>query len=527
MPMPTDPTTQVSRHGAQSGPLRRRALRLLGSARTWLAMLASVASWTQSAWAPNAASVLHAGEADYYRIVTLPVPEDLRLEVGGIATTDEGRLAVATRRGEVLWVDGAFAVDPSKRVTYSRFALGLHEPLGLAYRNGSFFVVQRSELTRLRDENGDGKADLYETVAKPWGVTGNYHEYAYGPVFDADGDAWITLNATLGKKVVPDDRWRGWSLKVAPDGRWAPQSAGLRSPCGIGSNSAGDIFFTDQQGNWVPTCSLQHIEAGDFHGHVESLKDCKRPESPLRRPREIPSGVLIPEAARRIPGFKLPAVWFPYRKMGQASTDIACDETGGRFGPFSGQLFVGDFTQSLISRVFLEKVDGVYQGACFPFRRGFQCAVLRLAWGPDGSLLVGETNRGWNSLGPRSYGLERLVWTGKTPFEVHSMAARPDGFELRFTLPVDKSLAATVEVYRMESYTYRYHSTYGSPELDKATLNLRSAAVSDDGLRVRLVVEGLRLGYVHELHLDGVRSADGAPLLHPVAYYTLNRLPKT
>jgi hypothetical protein len=28
------------------------------------------------------------------------------------------------------------------------------------------------------------------------------------------------------------------------------------------------------------------------------------------------------------------------------------------------------------------------------------------------------------------------------------------------------------------------------------------------------------------MHLDGVKSADGQPLLHSVAYYTLNEIPK-
>ena len=32
-----------------------------------------------------------------------------------------------------------------------------------------------------------------------------------------------------------------------------------------------------------------------------------------------------------------------------------------------------------------------------------------------------------------TFALERLVWTGKTPFEIHEMRAKPDGFELTFT----------------------------------------------------------------------------------------------
>src|SRR5690606_10054746 len=122
--------------------------------------------------------------------------------------------------------------------------------------------------------------------------------------------------------------------------------------------------------------------------------------------------------------------------------------------PFENQLFVGDQTTASIARVFLEKVDGEYQGACFPFRLGFQCGVNRMCWGDDGSMFVGMTNRGWGSLGTKPYGLQRLVWTGKVPFEIHEMRARPDGFELTFTRPVDPAIARDPASYSMTSYTY-------------------------------------------------------------------------
>jgi hypothetical protein len=227
-----------------------------------------------------------------------------------------------------------------------------------------------------------------------------------------------------------------------------------------------------------------------------------------------------------LPELKPPAVWLPYLKMGQSSTDIALDDTGGKFGPFAGQLFVGDFTMALVSRVDLEKVGGEYQGACFPFRQGFASAVARLRFGEDGSLFAGLTNRGWSSRGTASYGLQRLAWTGRTPFEILRMKARPDGFELAFTEPVDPRTAADPASYAGSSYTYLYTDKYGSPEVDPAPLKVNSAAVGPDGRTVRLVVDGLRRYHVHELHARGVQSAGGDGLLHPVGYYTLNNLPK-
>lgn len=468
-----------------------------------------------------AAVPLLAAEADHYRLVTIPLPPGIRMEVSGLDRLPDGRIAAATRNGDVWFLAGAEGPDPAK-ATFHRFASGLHEPLGLAARDGALYLMQRSELTRLRDTDSDGTADEYKTIAKGWGVTGNYHEYAYGPKFTRDGRMWVTLNQSIGQKLTRDDRWRGWSLLVNPDGSWKPVSAGMRSPSGLGLNAEGDAFYTDQQGNWVPTNSLHHMRAGAFHGHPESLRDADRPESPVKKPAAIPSGIPITEAARQIPGL-LPAVWFPYRKMGMSATDVLLDDTGGRFGPFSGQLFVADFTLSLVMRVFLEKVDGEYQGACFPFREGFDSAVVRMAWGKDGSMFAGLTNRGWNSLGTRSYGLQRLVYTGKMPFELKTMESRPGGFDLEFTMPVDPRRAADPASYGLSSYTYLYHATYGSPEIDSKPHRVISATVTGPS-RVRLEVEGLREGYVHELHVSGVRSAAGVAPVHDAAYYTLNRI---
>jgi hypothetical protein len=148
-----------------------------------------------------------------------------------------------------------------------------------------------------------------------------------------------------------------------------------------------------------------------------------------------------------------------------------------------------------------------------------------MEWGSDGSMFVGQSNRGWNSLGDRAYGLQRLVWTGKTPFEIREMRAKPDGFELVFTQPVNRKTASNPKNYRLSSYTYQYHQSYGSEEIDAKTCGIKAVTVSEDGLRARLKVEGLRAGYVHELIAAGLKSKEGAPLLHEMACYTLNRIP--
>lgn len=493
-------------------------------------------------------------ESDFYRLVTIatsaaatesrdpnwrPAKGSVVLEVSGLERWDDQQIAVAIRKGEVWILNNVYQEDPAK-IEYHRFASALHEPLGLLKDGDALLTTQRTELTALRDRDGDNIADEYETLAQDWGVTGHYHEYAYGPKRDGNGDLWLTLNIGMGLKADHLQRtltsgalgyrqaaWRGWAMKLNPKtGELIPVCAGMRSPSGLGANARGDMFYTDQQGNWVATNSLHHLRPAAFFHHPEALASMDLPGSPITGIKTVPAGMPMSEAVRRLPQLKAPAVWLPYKKMGQSATDIVLDEGQGRFGPFGGQLFVGEFTQAAINRVDLELVDGEYQGACFPFRSGMASAVLRLLQGTDGSLFIGMTNRGWSSLGSASYGLQRLVWTGRMPFEIHSMRARHDGFMLRFTRPVDPTSASDPRSYSMESYTYRYHQSYGSDEIQRKSLSIRAPELSEDRLEVRLHIDGLRALFVHELRAHGIRDLEGRPLLHDSAYYTLNRIPQ-
>lgn len=450
-------------------------------------------------------------EREHYAVMTVPVPAGLVLEVGGLDFAGDGDPMVATRRGDVIRVKSAYEVPPVDP-EFELFASGLHEPLGLAVRmdgdQEAAYAVQRAELTRLVDENGDGTADLYGCYSNGWGVSGNYHEFAFGPEFDRDGNAWVTLNVgfcgSLGKSIVPH---RGWALKITPAGEVLPVCDGLRSPNGLAAWTDGEMFYVDNQGDYVATNRLSHLKQGSWHGHPASLRWREDLESPGDRPARQPA-----------------SVWFPYRKMGQSAADIALAETGGRFGPFDGQFFVGDQTLASVMRVSLEQVEGHYQGACYPFLGGLQCGVNRVAFAPDGSMFVGQTDRGWGSIGRKPYGLQRIVYTGETPFEILEMRAREDGFELEFTQEVDPETATSPGSYALESYTYEYHAEYGAPEEDHR-LHALAAVELVDARTVRLRVPDVRAGYVHELLASGVRSPDGQPLLHANAYYTLIRVP--
>jgi glucose/arabinose dehydrogenase len=464
-------------------------------------------------------------EADYYKILTFTPPPGEVLEAGAIETLPNGKVAVGTRRGEVWLIDNAYDPDP-KKAKFSRFAHGLHEVLGLAQKDGWLYVTQRPDVSRIKDSDGDGKADVFEVVTDGWEINGDYHEYAFGSRFDKNGELWITL--CLTGSFTSDSKFRGWALKVKKDGTLVPIASGVRSPGGVGFNAEGEVFYTDNQGPWNGACGLKHITVGGFVGHPESFKWYKEPEAKYlgKAPLVPKSGSRMMTEAKRIPQLVPTAIVFPYGKMGQSASGIDCDLSGGKFGPFGKQVFVGDQTHSTVMRVYLEKVNGRYQGACFPFRAGFGSGVVPVRFGKDGSLFVGGTNRGWGSRGPKMFAIERLVWTGKTPFEIHEMRAKPDGFELTFTREIDPATAGKVGSYSMKTFTYIYRAEYGSPEVDATTPTITKVTVGKDKKSVRLVVKGLQEGHIHDLTAKGVRSAEGRPLLHPEAYYTLNYIPK-
>jgi len=321
-------------------------------------------------------------EKDYYSLRTIAIPQEIKLEVGGIAVMPDGRIAASTRRGEIWIIENAYG---NGQPYFSKFASGLHEVLGLAYRDGALYCTQRGELTKIEDKDGDGKADSFTPISI-FQLSGNYHEYAYGPVFDKQGDMYVTLNVAWVGYGDGLGKWHGWLLKIKPNGATEPIATGLRSPAGFNINNNGDVFYAENQGDWVGSGRVTHLEKGDFAGNAGGLNWTKEPESPLKLTKDdlkvVDNGQPMHEAAKIIKELKLPAVWFPHTLMGISTSDILQDETNGAFGPFAGQYYVADQGHSKIMRMTLEKVNGKYQGACYPFYEGFASGLLRYALGP-------------------------------------------------------------------------------------------------------------------------------------------------
>ena len=472
-----------------------------------------------------------------YRVENVRLPRGIAPEVASVTFSADGDLAVCFRRGYL------YLMNP-RTGAWRRFAEGFQSPLGImAGKSGEFFVAHLPELTRVVDTDGDGLADLYETVSDGWGLSGNYHEFLYGPVRDKQGNFYLSLGlssngaeprrpvrgeiTTKGRQAAqPRDGivgrvghysptpYRGCAIQITPAGEVKLLACGFRQPNGLGFNAEGDLFATDNQGDWVGTSPLYHLTPGAFFGHPASLNWA--PWFNGRDPVEAPVEEL--EKMR-----KLAAVLFPQNDMGGSVSQPLLDATNGAFGPYTGQLLVAEWTYPRILRADLEKVGGEYQGAAFILveGNGLRAGNNRIALSPDGkSLYTAQTSRIWGN----SEGLQRITYTGRVPMDIVHMRLTGDGFDLEFSKPVDAVTASDVNNYSFTHYYYRYHLTYGSPKTDVTPAKVLEAKVGGDGRKVSLKLDKLVPRRVYELRPRNLRAANGEPLCTVEAAYTLNRL---
>jgi hypothetical protein len=461
-------------------------------------------------------------ESNYYRLVDIPIPPEIPMRPGSFEILPDGRLAVGTRRGDVYFVSGAFETPPTPE--YHLFASGQDEIFGLAWKDDSLTITQFGEVTRLTDTNGDGTADRFDTLTNNWGYAEG-HEFAFGSKHDPDGNIWVALG--LSGSYESHNLFRGWAVKVTPDGQMIPVCSGLRSPAGVAANAEGAMFCIESQGPWNGSCSLKHLKPGGFLGHPASYNWYPFVDGLDAPALEPNSNSRLQVEKKRVKELVPPAVLFPYIKMGRSISGFRLNQTKGKFGPFENQFFFGDYTLSLIMRATTEQINGVWQGACYPFREGLATGIMNVEFTPKGQLIAGgfTTNSQWPVRGESPFAIQRLDWTGKTPFELQEINIRPDGFLLTFTLPVDSVVAANPETYALTTYTHVFSAGYGSPEVDHTTPTVTRAVVSENGMSVRLSVDGIQESHIHDFDLAKMQSKTQQPLLHAKAYYTVNELP--
>lgn len=426
-----------------------------------------------------------------------------------------------------------------KEGKWQPYALGTFELLGLTVKgNGDLVVCQKPEVSLIKDSDKDGVADEYHTLSGDYRFTGNYHAYNHGPAVDSKGNIHYTLNLqhakgegiykSNGPYMGSQGGFRGWNLRIGSDGEFSPYAVGFRSAAGLAFSPDDKLYSADNQGEFMATSRLNRVEEGKFYGHpsglidlqdmsVKALEDSKQAEYIETREQ---SSVLLPHGhVANSPGHP---VW---------------DTTQGKFGPFEGQIFIGDQTLSNIHRIQLETVDGVEQGSIMPFVNGLPSGPMRLSFSPSGEMWAGQTGRGWASRGGNKSALQKFKWDGKVEQAIHSVRVTSNGFEVQFTQAVAKEDRASYSAADVDSWYYIDSFNYGSPKKGQQVEKLAKPIWKEDGTSVIYEIE--KFGHDPEREkVEGATSRVFRINLHKTAfgkanseflstaYYTLNAVPK-
>jgi len=437
-----------------------------------------------------------------YTLSTLHT-KDFKPRVGAMAFLPDGRLLVTTwdEVGGVYLLEGITSGD-SSQVKVKRIASGLAEPLGIEVVNGEIYVLQKQELTKLVDLNGDDIIDEYQVICNSWSVSADFHEFAFGLVHK-DGFFYVTLSMAM--RLKPDEKQlpdRGRTIKVAKDGSFESVNFGLRTPNGISLGVDNEIFLTDNQGQWLPGNKLIHVQKGEYHGMAWGWLSEDTPPPPMAQP----------------------TIWLPEDEIGNSPSEPVLIKEG----PYKGQMLHGDVTHGGIKRDFLEKINGQYQGVVFRFSQGFEAGVNRLRWGPDGALYVGEvgmTGGGW-SWKERLCGLQKLTFNGKSTFEMLAIRTQTKGFEIEFTEPLKINQKLEADDFWVQQWWYQPTKNYGGPKMDLEALKITKMQLSTDRKRLYLEIPNLKKEHVVYFRLpDNLKSAVGKTLWSSEAWYTLKDTP--
>lgn len=481
--------------------------------------------------------LLHGG----YHIERIPTPKDVDSQIGGLDFMPDGRLVVSFNYGKI------FTYNP-KTNEWKLFAEGLHLPLGiLAVSNHEIMVMQRPELTRIIDSDKDGVADTYLKFNDDFGLSGNYHEFAFGPVKDHQGNFYIGLNVAsnnggilaeprgkflsydIDKKDLEGDYdqklvkkqvtrmyscvpYRGWIMKIDSKGKATPYASGVRSPNGLGFDHEGRLLVSDNQGDWLGTSKLHHIQEGAFHGHPASLiwnKDWKE------NPKTI--------SVKKLDQLRKPAAaLFTHGVLANSPTQPLLDTTKGKFGPFSNQMIIGEMNLKRLLRFIPDTVDGTLQGTLIPFLDGNDLGNgnNRLAFDNEGNLWVGKTHLSWAG----DKGLKKISWDGKVDFDIFSVKQIPNGFSISFTQKLSAESAAKIENYKIKKYYFDYNSKYGSPRKGEKTVKATSVKLAADHKSVDIIIANMDEKNVYEFDLNKIKGKTGSTLHSSLFCYNLIKL---
>ena len=467
-------------------------------------------------------------------------PKEFKPRVGCLTFSPDGKyLAVCSfppskeydiitePTGTLYILENPTAKDPEDIIVHD-MGTRLFNPLGARWLESGLYISERDQISQWTDDDADGLPEKMQTFVSGW-ISDNYHHFTFGLPYK-DGHFYAALSTSLnltpeakkslkGKIVggnAPNPEYRGCVMKVSEKtGEIEWLAGGTRTPNGVGFGPDGILLVPDNQGDWKPSNCIYVVKGGEFLGKYNDTKATTI---------FYPDGGVPSMFSDKKP--TPPAIWLPQNEIGNSPSATLLIPKGK---PFAGQVLVADVTQGAIHRVFMEEVDGVWQGAAFRHTMGFEAGPNDITWGPDGCLYVGHIGFGPGSSGRwgwklKKFGFQRLRPTGKTAFEFEKIEATADGFRVTFTQPVQPDLLSDVSNWLIDAWTYIDRPQYGGPKHDNHVVSPTKVIASPDGKTAELVVSNRKSNYVYHIRIDAI-SRDGEKMWSPESWFTFHKAP--
>jgi len=412
-------------------------------------------------------------------------PWNSRMRPTGIDFLPDGDQAVvSTIDGEVWLLKGIAQAEGM--VKWRRIATGLFQPLGIKYHKGDIYVSCRDQLVILRDLNGDGETDFYESFNSDHQVTEHFHEFAMGLQTDPAGNFYYAKSGRHARtSLVPQ---HGTLIRVSADGQRSDIIAhGFRAANGVCINPDGSFIVTDQEGYWNPMNRINWVEEGGFYGNMYGYG----------APADSSDAAM-----------EQPLCWMD-SKYDRSPAELLWAESD-RWGPLNGSLLSLSYGYGKAFVVLPQTVAGTRQGGMIELPvPQFPTGIMRGRFNNKDGQFYGCGMSAWatNQM-IQVGGLYRIRYTGQALHLPIAMKALESGIELTFANPLEKKVAEQFESYEINTWELKRSRKYGSKRYDTKSLSIDKLTLSDDGKTLMISLPEIQPTWVMEIKYN-LEAADG------------------
>lgn len=312
----------------------------------------------------------------------------------------DGRIAVSTLSGDV-WIVTPGKTNPDQ-LSWSRFANGLYEPLGLRVVNDTVYVRCRDRIVRLRDANADGEVDFYESFYnEPGEIGASYHAFIFELQTDKAGNFYYSKS---GRKTPH----KAAVVRISPDGKKAETVAGdMRHPNGMGAGGPHDwITVSDNPSGKSIYNGFSLVRDGASFGYEKA--------------RNTPMVMILPASVDA-------------SSTGQVWSDAK------RWGPLGGSVVHTSYSNCAMFTVSVQDVAPFPNGFAIRLPFDFKAGLMRSRVSPVDGQIYTVGLKGWDTKANYDGCLYRVRYTGETSHLIQNVAATRTGLRLTLSCDIDRA----------------------------------------------------------------------------------------